>query len=207
MGWETEKDLLRRWQRDRDMAAAAELWEKKCGKARDAITKLSYRFGFRPEDVLQDVFTAVKVKIESGQYDIDGPAQFSTYCVRVATNILIDKSRKRENSPTPMDPSSLDTHTDKRGKHPDDRLLSQENRQVLARAVMCLPEDSDNRLRTIFCLQHGIFVAGSRLAACEKVTEATIGAQLSRSQAWVSAKCTQAKEMLAKQLGPYLDMA
>jgi DNA-directed RNA polymerase specialized sigma24 family protein len=173
--------LLRRWQAQKDHRARDVLWAHVAGLLQPNISRwlgdIAGRDGQTVQDVLGDaLFTAVS-KVENGEFHPDGPARFSTFCLRVAFNKTRDCIRRHapdQGKYEGLRQRGLVRDVANDAAAPDRVAQRREHRTLLTQAIAELPNAPKRPLRTIFCFRTGCRIARERFREVPKLTEAQI---------------------------------
>ncbi|TPV94572.1 MAG: sigma-70 family RNA polymerase sigma factor [Myxococcales bacterium FL481] len=126
------------------------------------------------EDLAQETF--LRVFRALGRFDCDGPAQFSTWVLRIASNLAIDELRRRQLQVTPLNEEvsnpagslSADTHAERR---------------ALATAVERAVADLSPPLRVAFVLRVYHDLEYAQIAETLDLDVGTVKSRLSRARA------------------------
>ena len=100
------------------------------------------------EDLVQEAF--LKLWEKPGAWDPNRGTKFTTWFYRVVTNMAIDRQRREKRY---ADPKVMDSIAD-RGPRADEKLQSDEEQEILERAISRLPERQKAALN--LCMYEGL---------------------------------------------------
>lgn len=157
---------------------------------KDKIFQLCYRMlgnRFEAEDMAQEAFIRAYVNIE--RYNID--RKFSTWLYRIATNLCIDRIRKKkpdyylDQEVQGLDGLTMYSQIASKDRTPDEEVTKLELQEIIQREILKLPE----KYRTVIVLK---YIDELTLLEISEILDIPIGA--------VKTRIHRGREALRKQL-------
>ena len=187
-----ERDLIQRCKQG-DLAAFNELIKK--------YEKQVYNFAYRltgnyddANDVAQDAFLRVFNAIGSFR----GDASFSTWLFRITTNVFLDERKRKRAHPhasldetLDLDESSVARQIEDPGLTPEGKTEERERRDMLAAAIMSLPENQ----RAMVVLYHSQQKSYEEISAIMDLPIGTVKSRLNRARLALKDKLNPIKEL------------
>lgn len=152
----------------------------------DKIYHLAYRMlgnSHEAEDVSQETFLRVYTNLER----YDDKYKFSTWVYRIATNLCIDRIRKKKadfslddnwNSEEEMD---LYSKIPNYSKSPEDEVISNEEQEILQNAISNLPP----KYRAIMTLRYVNDLSVQEIGDITNLSKATVKTRLHRGREYL----------------------